>query len=37
MKLYNEAIECYDKALSINPSYKLAIENREKALKAPGK
>ena len=29
IKKYNEAIECYDKALRINPDKELALNNKE--------
>ena len=29
---YNEAIECYNKAIQINPNYHLAIENKKIAI-----
>jgi tetratricopeptide (TPR) repeat protein len=33
MGLLKEAIECYDRALGIDPGRKLAIKNREIAVK----
>jgi tetratricopeptide (TPR) repeat protein len=34
---YNEAIECYDKAIKLNPNYKYAWHNKGRALEKLGK